>query len=370
MPEGPLIRQYQKNDAVYVLLGPGAIMRYRVDDHSYDLRRLPVRSVVGEISVLTGLNATASVVLERGATVLKIPAEDFRKITSDPSLKERVGLLMEKRLMTTAEYHQELQTFLEEKEAERMHETPNAELQKKLSFAEAMKEGLAEGKKIKHVFQISRILENSLEAEEFAVEFSKRYDGMYDVEVYGGDTTIPLVFSADGTLASTGYVKMGANAGSGLYSRIMRYLLQGVNHLSARIIEENTIEFITYDPRKAVDIPHSELAAHSPVVAARKGFISTIDNDGLLNSYRVDTILALILDVSTDLERSLKEGSEKRLMDLYGMTIETTIEQLKDAVKDYVKSDDFRALPENVQNLAHEQFDRIDNLARQYVRRN
>lgn len=269
--------------------------------------------------------------------------------------------------LTSAHSRQELVIHLEELEAERMHETPNIELKEKLNFQAAMQASLAEGKIVKYDFKISRILGNSLEAEDFTVEYSPVGQGKYNVEVFGGDTTIPLTFSADGKSATTGQVNMGERAGGGLYTRIMRYLLQGVEHVSAQINEKNTKFFLKMDPRNAVDISHSELAANSPVVAARKGFISNINSDRQLDSYRVDTTLALILDISTDLERSILQGTDKRLLDIYGTTTEETLDQLVDIIQDYRQSPEYEALSETARGLCDIQFGRIESLAEKYL---
>ncbi len=80
--------------------------------------------------------------------------------------------------------------------------------------------------------------------------------------------------------------------------------------------------------------------------------------------------MALILDVATDLERSLNEGNEKRLMDIYGMTTEITLNQLRDGVRDYRQSSDYEALSDETRSLCEAQFDRIDTLSERYLRRN
>lgn len=363
---GELITQGEESDSVYVILGPGATVEHTVNDKPYYLATLFSGSIVGEISALTGVMPTASVLLERPTRMLEIPKEDFREIVNDPQMKERVEALIKNRLLMSADSRQQLVAHFEEIEAERMHETPNTQLREALNFQAALQEGLAEGKTVRHEFKICRMLGNSLEAEDFTVEYSPVGNGKYDVEVYGGDTTIPLTFSADGKEAATGMVEMGEKAGAGLYSRIMRYLLQDVQHLSAQIIEKTTNRFLLKDPRNPKDISSAELGSRSPVVAARKGFISTINSDRRLDSYRVDTALALILDISTDLERSLGEGTDKRLMDIYGTTTETTLSQLMDITEDYRQSSEYDALSENARALCDLQFDRITSLSKQY----
>ncbi len=367
LPIGDLITQGEESEFVYVVLGPGAKVEHTVNDTPYYLATLSTRSVVGEISALTGGMATASVHLTLPTRALKIPQEDFRSITSDPGMKERVELLIQKRLLTSAHSRQQLIEHFEEIEAERMHETPNTQLREALNFQRARQEGLANGKIIRHEFKICRILGNSLEAEEFAVEYFPASQGGCVVKVSGGDTIIPLTFSPDGKSAATGYVEMGKKAGGGLYSRIMRYLLQDVDHLSAQIIEKNTISFLSSDPRNPEDISHSELAAHSPVVAARKGFISNINGDRKLDAYRIDTTLALILDISTNLERSILEETDQRLRDIYGMTTETTLSQLMDITEEYRQSSEYDSLSEDARALCDLQFDRITTLSEKYL---
>lgn len=364
-PKGQLITQGDKSDFVYVVLGAGAKVEHTVYGKQYYLTNLPSHSVVGEISALTEGLPTASVYLEWPTQVLQIAKEDFRKITEDPNMKERIELLVQKRLLMSAQARQELMTHLEEIEAERMHETPNSELKEVLSFQGALQAGLAEGRVIRRDFKICRILGKSLEAEDFTVEYSPAAKGRYNVEIYGGDTTIPLTFSADGKSVATGQVEMGERAGGGLYSRILRYTLQGVERITAQINEKNTKSFLKMDARGNEDISHAELAAHSPVVAARKSFISTINDERQLDSYRVDTTLALILDISTDVERALLEGTDKRLVDIYGTSKEETLFQLRDLAEDYRQSSEYEALPQAVRSICDLQFKRIEKLSEQ-----
>ncbi len=359
---GTLIEQGQESKAVYVITGRGAQAEQIVDGKTFYLAQIPTGSVVGEISALGGGVATATVKLPWATEIFEIPKDDFESITKDVDLGMRIQELVKKRLLMTADFKSRLETYLEERNLERMHETPNAELERELNFANAMRDGLAEGKKVTHTFPLSFMIENRLGTKNLTVDFTKQSRD-FKAHVHGDGVSINVDFSEDGTCVSGLNSRIREGQGGGIYTRVLRYLLRGVEYIHSSIVEDNTMSFVWDRRGRSENIAHSELAARSPVVAARKGFISNIDRGGALDSYRTDQILTLALDVATDLERSLLDGDDRRLKELYGTTQLETLSQLIDIINEYRESPEYAALSDDVRRLCDLQADRIGEIA-------
>ncbi len=361
---GTLIAQGQAAESVYVLLEQGGKAEYTLDENAYHLATLPAESIVGEISALTGETATATVTLEKPMKVLRFSAEEFQRITEDPQLKQRIELLIQKRLLMSADFRERLRIYLDEKEAEKMNATPNKEMEKELSLAQAIQDGLSEDHPIRHDFDLSYMVGNVLGTKKMNVVFTKLGTTTgYSVAITSDGVSISMKFSEDGKTGKDLSGTIDDGRGGGIYSRILRYLLRGVTYIHSSIIEDNTMEFVRANRRDIEKVSSSELAANSPVTAARKGFISNINSMGGLTSYRVDPVLTLILDVATDVERSfLYDENDARLMRLYGTSMDETLNQLTDMMAEYQNSDDYRALPDEARHFCNLQIDRIQEL--------
>lgn len=363
-PAGTLIAQGQAADSVYVLLEQGGKAEYILDDNAYHLANLGAESIVGEISALTGETATATVRLEKPMKVLQFSAKEFQRIMDDPQLKQRIEELIQKRLLVSADFRERLRIYLDEKEAERMHTTPNKEMEKELSLAQAIQDGLSEDHPIRHDFDLSYMVGDVLGTKKMDVVFTKlRIKQGYKVAITGDGVSISMDFSEDGKTGTQLSGTIDDGRGGGIYTRILRYLLRGVEYMHSSIIEDETMKFVRENRRDIENVASSELAAHSSVTAARKGFISNINSMGGLTSYRVDPVLTLILDVATDVERSfLQDGNDGRLIRLYGTSMDETLYQLTDMMAEYVNSDDYRALPDEARHFCNLQIDRIQEL--------
>lgn len=363
-PAGTLIEQGEPASSVYVLLDGAARIEHTLDEEQYYLATLPPESVIGEISALTDSKTTAAVSLLRPTRVLEISAAEFKLIADDPVLKERVESMISKRLLVTADFRERLRIYLDEKEAERMNATPNTEMEKELSLAEAIKDGLSEDHPIHHDFNLSYMVGNKLGTKKMDVVFTKlQSTGGYSVAITSDGVSISMKFSEDGKTGKELSGTINDGRGSGIYTRILRYLLRDVQYMHSSIIEDNTMEFVRANRRDIEKVSSSELAANSPVTAARKGFISNINNMGGLTSYRVDPVLTLILDVATDVERSfLYDENDARLIRLYGTSMDETLNQLTDMMTEYQNSDDYRALPDEARHFCNLQIDRIQKL--------
>jgi CRP-like cAMP-binding protein len=85
-----LIRQRELSDALFVLLaGEMEVIQSGVDQDRV-LARLGVGDVFGEMSVLTGDPAIASVVAKRKSWVLALPREDVDALLKDDPRIQRV----------------------------------------------------------------------------------------------------------------------------------------------------------------------------------------------------------------------------------------------------------------------------------------
>jgi hypothetical protein len=192
--------------------------------------------------------------------------------------------------------------------------------------------------------------------------------------------------------AQFGYVQMGSNAGFGFTSIIYPILLKNTVHIDNRVTENDTAHFIKENRNQPLS--HAELAAHSPIVSARKGFISVAEKDnpdkekvvgmdyvigyGDIDSYRIDKELQKLLDQATNVERHLLEQEKspvdqnpKRLIEaIYeGCTKEDIIEQLRSQLEIYLTEygmGHHGKIRYVVQETIKLQFRRIQNLHRRY----
>lgn len=196
-------------------------------------------------------------------------------------------------------------------------------------------------------------------------------------EVWIGDKTsteteyisIHMNFSKDGKVVREPNPIIKKSQESGIYSRILRYILRDVDEIySGLIIEAITTDFIEKRKDGRENIPHSELAANSPLVAARKGFISVMKGYAL-NSYRVDPQLAVALTILTDVERNIARmeiASDAVLEERYGMRKEEILEEMKVAMNEYQQSDAYEKLNKDVKPLCDLQIERVKELCNEY----
>jgi hypothetical protein len=116
--------------------------------------------------------------------------------------------------------------------------------------------------------------------------------------------------------------------------------------------------------------PHSLLAAHSPLVSARKGFISRMGGGyyGTLEGFRVDTALFRILSRATDIERAIineeNESSDgvtfEKLCVQFGLeNKEALFSSLQSDMEKYQQSDDYKNLDGSRKELVDIQAHRI-----------
>ncbi|HEY5714044.1 MAG TPA: hypothetical protein VIT68_01710 [Candidatus Gracilibacteria bacterium] len=131
----------------------------------------------------------------------------------------------------------------------------------------------------------------------------------------------------------------------GLLSQIYRPAFAGVSYIESSVIENDTIDYYARVCQWSQPAP-SAFAAHSPLVAARKGFVSEISGGSAraeMTSYRVDQEVEDILYALTNLERSLIDDprwaeSYRSLWPLYeGYTPNQILEYADQALRDYLK---------------------------------
>lgn len=374
---GVLIEQGAANDYVFIIREAGAAdVEYCTGGDCYPLSSLGQDTLVGEISALTDGITTARVVLRKPTTVYAIPKEQFRKILQDPSLGSRAEALANERLLQTADFHDRITDYLEERTIEREGGVGNVEAAEALDVQSAIGEMSAAGHgTLTRTFRITGVHRTTKEVRThtFEARYSRKPDGEYDVTVTDGEAEIPFTFSADGRSASAGYVKAHESAGYGFYGRILRYLLRGTDHVTSNIIEENTVAFLNAefdDHQGRYEIPHSRLAANSPVVAARRGFISSmpasVGSNIRLDSYRVDRQMEMYLAIATDVERSILRDDESALLKLYGQGRNDVLASLIEFGRQYTLSPEYQALDRETRNLISVQMARVRELAAEY----
>jgi CRP-like cAMP-binding protein len=93
-----IIREGDPSDGLYVVLEGTLDVVKRKDGREVAVGRLREGDVFGEISCLRKAPASASVVVRRGGTLLKLPRKDFDElVTSYPQILELVAELSEER---------------------------------------------------------------------------------------------------------------------------------------------------------------------------------------------------------------------------------------------------------------------------------
>ena len=369
---GKIIEQDELNDHVFIPLDGSVDIEYCIGDDCFPLATLPAGSAVGEISTLEDVTATASVSIGRQTKFFIIERDEFRQILNDTTLGPRAQRLIDERLLYTADFQKRLEEHKEEVALERVGGVGNLEASYALNVNDVLEDLEESGKDTEvRTFRMTGIHRETHEVKttEFTVEYKKSIGGNFSIRITNAEgSIIPVDIFNQGKQASTGHVRLKEDAGFGFYSRILRYLLKDVSHISATVVEGNTTAFMS-DYRHS-DVAHSELATHSPLVAARKGFISEMPSGyqthAPLDSYRVDSMMEMYLAVATDVERSIESGDEKPLMKIYGQGRAEILSDLMDIGENYRSGEVYRTMTGRLKELIDRQFFRIDELAREY----
>ena len=378
---GFLIEQGETTKNVYIFVnGKGKITIRGEDGTIHTIANLNPGDLLCEISAL-GLNGgktTASIEVEESSNFYVIPVEDFLKIIENPELKVQVEGMACRRFLETADRQLKIEEFIEQKKLEQVGETPNQELATALSLSEAIKDGLDSKKEIERTVTMATMtVDKKVFLNPLIIRYKRVSDDGY--EVWIGDKTnteteyisIHKNFSRDGKVVREPNPIIKKSQESGIYSRILRYILRGVDEIySGLIIEAITTDFIEKRKDGRENIPHSELSANSPLVAARKGFISVMKGYAL-SSYRVDPQLAVALTILTDVERNIAHmeiASDAVLQERYGMGKEEILKEMRVAMIEYKQNDAYEKLSEDIKPLCDLQIKRVEELWEQYCK--
>lgn len=94
----PLVRQGTPSGGVFILLSGGARVVLSSDGTTHELSRLGPGDIFGEMSLINGQDAVASVITDRKSFVLELPAKDFTQLVMmHPALLAYVSAVASKR---------------------------------------------------------------------------------------------------------------------------------------------------------------------------------------------------------------------------------------------------------------------------------
>lgn len=298
--------------------------------------------VVGEMAhMLPGNSRSATVTSERDFEAVVITKAQYAAMLTSPEIQSAEASVREQRTKKTAEMMQ--------KERRQRVEIIHARLKAlRVPFGEPPESALDVLEHARHMPQRKEfgLVGFSKKGEKRACKFEVCYETMKSdsnsvsivinsLDEPGGiaPSTLSFVYELPnddhGASVTVGSVEMEDNSGFGFTSMMYPILFKDASHIESRVIEVNTTEFIKKHNRlnfSSNPLSHAELAAHSPIVAARHGFISMydvkkagVDGDwysgkGDIHSYKINKVLEDILSVATDLERCLAGGKKIELI--------------------------------------------------------
>ncbi|MBM3231536.1 hypothetical protein FJZ28_04410, partial [Candidatus Peregrinibacteria bacterium] len=164
--------------------------------------------------------------------------------------------------------------------------------------------------------------------------------------------------------------------GKGYVSQIYREAFAGVEEIDTTFQERQTVEYANEHDGSETMMAPSAWGAHSPLLAARKGFVTAADEvvttSVWARSYRVDRELDDILTVLRHIERvcispnngrfSRARISEQQFNDLYsGIEIREALSWAEEALGTYLQKN-MQCLKPEVQTLMDMQTKRIAEL--------
>jgi CRP-like cAMP-binding protein len=107
-----IIHEGDQDNSLF-LIETGSVRLVRVDEQGQprELMTLGVGEIFGELSLITGLPRTASVIANEDSIILELKKESFDRLTKQyQNLKVKLALLVEQRLRQSQQIKAELQT--------------------------------------------------------------------------------------------------------------------------------------------------------------------------------------------------------------------------------------------------------------------
>lgn len=324
--------------------------------------RLP--TIIGEISKLLDGKATASIDLTSPTTLLKISEEQFKRMSQSESFQKKHTDIANERLQRQLDIMERVDTVL----GHRGDESDQPSLSGTLQIDAAFTEALRTGQSIR-TFTLSGIHRETGEEkiQEFTATFEKKSEDGAAVDITGtaehSSIIIPLKLADNGrhVAIERQTVDMGDAAGYGFYSKILSAFLKNAEVFKSDVTEPGALRVIDAYPSGEI-VPTSDVAAASPIFAARHGFISYIRRGEGVTSYRVDKQLSRILRLATDMERDRISPIKKHIVRHYGLPKQDVSRILLQLTTQYMGSESPRLLPQEAQDALSAQVARIREL--------
>ncbi len=328
------------------------------------LATLRMPTVIGEISKLLNGEATVSVELTSPTSLFKLSEDQFTRMSQSESFQQRHIDIANERLQRQIDIMEHVDTVLGHRGEEYNQPSLSETLQVSSTFAEALQTGRA----VRN-FSLSGIHRETGEQklQEFVATFEKKSEGGVTVDITGSEENsriiIPLKLTDNGrhVAIERQTVDMDNAAGYGFYSKILNTFLEKADVFKSDVTEPGASSVIDPYPSGEI-VPTSDVAAASPIFAARHGFISYIRKGESVTSYRVDKQLSRILRLATDIERDRIAPANNHITRQYGLSKQDVSRVLLQLTTQYMGSEGPQQLPKEAQDALDAQVTRIREL--------